>query len=399
MNPLDDLISSSSGVPGVTPDGLGRGRTALDGAIATRGRQELPTRQKAAAHWFGGLRGKAIISVAGVAAVAAAVTVIALPPTSAHTAGRPLADSSAKPTVKAPAKPTVKASAAKAPAKPKPVGQTSISPVTYSITATKTDVTAAYVFAQAAKGTQAAQETPDGNVPLVNGWPNATYWYTVEQGTSSTCPGLVDTSESWLAKSGAVVAENESNRPIKASNISQCGSGITLGAYPVSGGPSGPMIGGQIYTWAQFAALPTDPAKLWPILQADESVGVAAQKGEPEQDFLFQTINILLTSDPVSPAMRMALFELAEKIPGVTVGGTYTDSLGRTGIAVSQGSDTLVIDTSNGQVLAAFGAAPPLSPGCVRVSMSGTPGATCAVGGASTTVYISAGPVNSEPHV
>ena len=252
------------------------------------------------------------------------------------------------------------------------------------------------MFAQAAEG---AQETPDGNVPLVNGWPNATYWHTVEQDTSSTCPGLVTIGESWLAESGAVVAENEVNRPIKASSISQCGSGMTLGAYPVSGGPPGPMIGGQIYTWAQFAALSTDPAKLWPILEADESVGVAAYKGEPEQDFLFQTIGILLTSDPVSPAMRMALYELAEKIPGVTVAGTYTDSLGRTGIALSQDSYTEVIDTSNGQVLAAFSAAPPLSPGCVRQSMNGTPGATCAVGGASTTLYISAGPVNSEPYV
>ena len=128
-------------------------------------------------------------------------------------------------------------------------------------------------------------------------------------------------------------------------------------------------------------------------------MGVAPDKGEPEQDFLFQTIGILLTGDPLSPAMRMALYELAETIPGVTVAGTYTDSLGRTGIALSQDSYTEVIDTSNGQVLATLTAAPPLSPGCVRQSMNGTPGATCAVGGASTTVYISAGPVNSEPYV
>ncbi len=224
MNPLDDLISSSSRVPGVTADGLGRGRAALDGAITARARQESPARRKAAAHWFGGLPGKAIIGVAGVAAVAAAATVIALPSSPSHTAGTPQAGASAKPTVKAPAKQEPK---------PNAPGQTSTSPVTYSITATKTDVTAAYVFAQAAKGTQ---ETPDGSVPLVNGWPNATYWHTVEQDTSSTCPGLATIGESWLAKSGAVVANDEPNRPIKASNISQCGSGMTRAAYPVSGG-------------------------------------------------------------------------------------------------------------------------------------------------------------------
>ena len=43
--------------------------------------------------------------------------------------------------------------------------------------------------------------------------------------------------------------------------------------------------------------------------------------------------------------------------------------------------------------------APPLSPGCVRQSIKGTPGATCAVGGASTTVYLSADPVDGEPNV
>ncbi len=46
------------------------------------------------------------------------------------------------------------------------------------------------------------------------------------------------------------------------------------------------MIGGEIYTWAQFAALPTDPAALWPILQDDSTVGVAPDKGIPEQDCL-----------------------------------------------------------------------------------------------------------------
>jgi hypothetical protein len=383
MNPLDDLISSSSRVPGVTPDGLGRGRAALDGAIAARARQESPARRKAAAHWFGGLRGKAIIGVAGVAAVAAAATVIALPSSSSHTAGTPRADSSAKPAVKAPAK-------------PKPAGRTSTSPVTYSITATKTDVTAAYVFAQAAKGTQ---ETPDANVPLVNGWPNATYWHTVQQGTNSTCPGLAITGESWLAKSGALVVKNQDKGSVPASDDRQCIGPTDNSVYPVSGNPAGPMIGGKIYTWAQFAALPTDPAELWPILQTDSTVGVASEKGEPEQDFLFQTISLLLTADPVSPAMRVALFELAEKIPGVTVAGTYTDSLGRTGIALSQDSYTEVIDTSNGQVLATLTAAPPLSPGCARQSTNGTPHTSCVAGGASTTVYISAGPVNSEPHV
>jgi hypothetical protein len=371
MNALDEIVSSSSTVPAPTPGVLSRGRVGLDVAIAAQAGLDTPVMRTAPAHRFGGLRGKAIIGVAGVAAVAAAVTVIALPSAPAHTTGRSLA------------------------VRPKPVHRTSTSSVTYSITATKANLTAAVVFAQAAKGAQAAGYTPDGSVPLVNGWPAARYWHTADQSTDSDCPGLVTTGQSWLAKSGALVVDNENNLPASGT----CGVAETLGVYPVYNSPAGPMIGGQIYTWAQFAALPTDSAQLLPILQADSTVGVSPYKGEPEQDFLFQTISTLLAGDPVSPAMRTALFELAEKIPGVTVAGQYTDSLGRTGIALRLGPDTQVIDTSNGQVLATLSADQPLSPGCVRLSWTGNPGATCVQGNGGATLYISAGPANTEPQV
>jgi hypothetical protein len=390
MNPLDDLISSSSRVRGVTPDELGKGRAALDAAIAAGARWESPTGRKAAAHWFGfgGMRGKAIVGVAGVATVAVATaaavaaTVLILP--SSSPASSPRADSSAKPTVKASVE-------------PKPTGRITGAGVTYSFSATK-DVTAAYVFAQAAKGAQAAQaaqQGPDANVPLVNGWPNALYWQTLTQTTSPDCPGQVNTSEVWLTKSGAEVVRNETKGSVPASDSGQCNGGPTANStYPVGGVPAGPMVGGQIYTWAQFAALPTDPAALWPILQADSATGVASEKGEPEQDFLFQTITILLESDPVSTAMRVALLEDAEKIPGVTVAGKYTDSLGRTGIALRQGSQSTIIDTSNGQVLASV-TAEPAHPGCTTVKSDGGTETTCSIG--SVTVYISEGPANTEP--
>jgi RNA polymerase sigma factor (sigma-70 family) len=77
---------------------------------------ESSARRKTAAHWFGGLRGKVIIGVAGVAAVVAAATVIALASSPSHPAGTPLA------------------------AKPKPARQTPASPVTYSVTATKVKI-------------------------------------------------------------------------------------------------------------------------------------------------------------------------------------------------------------------------------------------------------------------
>jgi hypothetical protein len=139
---------------------------------------------------------------------------------------------------------------------------------------------------------------------------------------------------------------------------------------------------------------------------------VAPYKGIPEQDWLYQTIIMTLEQDPVSPAMRVALLADAEKIPGVTVVGKYTDSLGRTGIALRQGSaDIEVIDTSNGQVLADIQPTP-AHQGCTSVtsptstststSKNGkrtgtTTTISCAFGGA--TLFLSADATNTEPHV
>lgn len=385
MNPLDDLISSSARIPGVTPDGLGKGRAELDAAIARASAQKTAARQpgahanrKATTRWWGGVRGKTIIGVAAFAAAAAAATVIALPASAPHPAGSPVASAPAKPTVTA--KPRATGSA----------GSQAAVPVTYSFTAATADVTAAYVFRQA------AEARPNGNASLVNGWPDALYWHTLTESTSSGCPGQVDVSEIWLGKSGSEIVRNQTKHPVRAShgNSLQCAGGPTANStYPVGSVPAGPMIGGQIYTWSQFAALPTDPAQLQPILEADSKVGVASEKGEPEMNFLFQTITNLLTQDPVSPAMRKALFELSEKIPGVTVSGQYTDSLGRSGTVLTQsGSGGIVIDTSNGQVLATTQPAGS-STICDNNDCHQQPYS------ASATVFVSAGPTNTEPQV
>jgi hypothetical protein len=60
----------------------------------------------------------------------------------------------------------------------------------------------------------------------------------------------------------------------------------------------------------------------------------------------------LLVETPASPALREALYDVAASIPGVAVNGDYTDSLGRTGTALSLGGETLVIDPASGQLLA-----------------------------------------------
>jgi hypothetical protein len=395
MNPLDELLSSTGRVPGISPAGLGKARAALDVAIARASAQQdatmrqpdSPARRMAVSRWWGSVPGKTVIGIAAAAAVAAAVaTTVVLPSPSSHSKTTPLADSGPRPTVKA----TAKAKPSEtAPA----VVPTSAPPVTATFTTT-TDVTAAHVLDKAA---QAAQTAQAGSVPLVNGWPNATYRHTLSQSTDSTCPGQVETSNIWLAEAGFAIGDNTMTGPKSSDSLSACGGGDTMGVYPIVGEPAGVQIGGQIYTWPQFAALPTDPAKLWPIVKADANVGVAPGKGGLTFDF--QTIGMLLTSDPVSPGMQKALYKVLEKIPGVTVAGTYTDSLGRTGTALRLGSWTFVVDSSNGRVLAQLVGAPPVPPGCVRSSLTGDAHATCEAGGASVTMFISAGPATSAPKV
>jgi hypothetical protein len=60
-------------------------------------------------------------------------------------------------------------------------------------------------------------------------------------------------------------------------------------------------------------------------------------------------------------------------------------------------STTVVIDSSTGQVLAELAAAQPVPPGCVRATVGGDQRATCEVSGASTEVFISAGPASTTP--
>jgi hypothetical protein len=271
--------------------------------------------------------------------------------------------------------------------------QTTAAPVATTFTA-ETDITAASVL------NEAAQASGSGNVQLVNGWPTAPYWHVLSQQTDASCPGQVVTNNSWLGKNGTTVDGTEVAGPKSSDPTSSCSVSPT-GYYPVGAVPAGVFIGGQLYSWTQFAALPTDPAKLWPLLKADANVGVAPGKGG--MTWTYSTIVGALTSDPLSPAMRVALYKVMEKFPGVHVTGKYTDSLGRTGTAITFsasnfGSITDVIDVSTGQVLAQLDAAQPAPRGCVPATPGGEPGATCVVStGAEAEVFISAGPANTMP--
>jgi len=370
MDPLDELLSTTGRVPGITPRGLGNGRAALDVAIARAGTQPNSTMRQpgpralrqAPGRWWGGPHGKTIIGVAGVAAAAAATTVLVLPPS--------LHPGTSGPTVPG-----------------------AISKVTYTIRPAATNVTAAYVLNKAA--TLAGAQ-------LANGWPNARYWHTEEQVTSLLCPGQVTIANDWVDRSGNGVGENTTTGPKSSDPMCESSADNGKPFRIINVAPLSAWIGEKQYTWSELADLPTDPAKLWPVVRADEQLPFTSDPSlsTSGQSHLFRSIWNLLTSEPVSAGLRTALYEVAAKIPGVTVAGSYTDSLGRTGTALHIGLWTMVVDTGNGQVLAMISGAPPVPQGCVRASASvNVRHVKCVVGGGDATVYISAGAANSAPIV
>jgi hypothetical protein len=155
-------------------------------------------------------------------------------------------------------------------------------------------------------------------------------------------------------------------------------------------------LGNQPLTESQVDQLPTDPDKLWPLLEGFDEDSLGADTANPDSNasILFQSIWNLITNEPLSPAFRQALLKDAAKIPGVTVEGKYTDSLGRTGRVLHIGIWTIAIDTTTGQILSMTSNATPGIPVCGGKAPAHGP---CQPGGSSTAVYVSAQLVPSVP--
>lgn len=291
-------------------------------------------------------RRAAFAAVGGVAAVAAAGIVL-----SSLGPARPLAGSSARP-----------APGTTAAGRALPTSVPTWGPVvTYSIRRAAGNVTVADVLTRAANAI-GSQGDPGTS------WPAGAYWHTEQQVTSAGHP--VSTDNTWISASGNGAAEGTGVRP-----------------FPIAGGGSA-AIGEKDYTFAQLAALPTDPAQLWPIVQADETAPFTSDPAQPKsgQSDLFHSIWNLLGSYPVPAPLQQALYEVAAKIPGVTVAGQYTDSLGRTGTALSLGPWTMVVDPDTGQLLALLSGRQPGTRVCNPSGCTWQKGP-----GPSTVVYITAG--------
>jgi len=66
---------------------------------------------------------------------------------------------------------------------------------------------------------------------------------------------------------------------------------------------------------------------------------------------MFVIVGDLLRESPASPALRKALWEVAARIPGVTLVGNVTDAAGRAGVAVRRGDQGYTFDPETGRLL------------------------------------------------
>jgi hypothetical protein len=124
--------------------------------------------------------------------------------------------------------------------------------------------------------------------------------------------------------------------------------------------PEAKKVDGVGYGWeaefspAEVRALPTDPAALRAV--------IAAKQAGKNQDlpslssYLFDATIGLLARALATPAQMAAGYRLLADLPDVQLGGTATDSVGRTGVVLRHqtrnGADEVIIDRTTYQVLA-----------------------------------------------
>jgi hypothetical protein len=92
-------------------------------------------------------------------------------------------------------------------------------------------------------------------------------------------------------------------------------------------------------TVAEFAAWPTNPAKLRALLvrQAGQAVGLDINGvTETADDLVFQEATSWLWNPLLSPALRSAMYKVLAATPGVTVKTGTTDAAGRPAIEISR---------------------------------------------------------------
>lgn len=158
------------------------------------------------------------------------------------------------------------------------------------------------------------------------GWPSASYWYSV---STYVRDGQTYRREIWIGHHDPSVLRDP---------------GVAPDLIPL--GPGEFPAGETSLTWDELYALPTDPSQLETTLRAD-----IQGAGNSDDSELFVMVGDLLRESPASPALRMALYDVAAAIPGVQVTGHVTDPLGRSGTGIERDGQVYVIDTTTGEIL------------------------------------------------
>jgi hypothetical protein len=340
------------------------GLEKLDTAIAQASAEQTPAHRKAAPRWRGGRRWMTVVAgTVGVAAAVAVAGALVLPLSSTPSKTASRATATSKPTGD-------------------PGAEVTLSSVSYTIDTTPSGTPAAAVLdaAAAAIGKQAGAVSE----PNVD-W-SGPYFHMVQV---ATCNGGTTTSNVWETRTGDGAGDDTGE---------DCSDPGFRGMYPIMAGFTNfYRLGDQPLTESQVDHLPTDPDKLWPLLEGlgGDSLGSDPASPNSHASILFQSIWNMITGEPLSPAFRKALLEDAAKIPGITVAGKYTDSLGRTGTVLHIGIATIAIDSATGQILSMTENAIPNVPICGGKAPAHD---QCQPSGSSTVVYVSAQLVPSVPN-
>jgi hypothetical protein len=168
---------------------------------------------------------------------------------------------------------------------------------------------------------------------------DAAYWHSVAS-FSDVRAGRVGRLEAWNGHTApSIFIETDS---------------VTSAIGPKSGEPfvSGKALYGAGLSWDDLYALPTEPAALETELRR------RADRDHPEDvadTTMWGDVTEMLMDSPASPALRKALWELAARIPGATLGGAVADSTGRPGVAVNRDGDRFIVDPDTGRLLEEIG--------------------------------------------
>ncbi len=166
------------------------------------------------------------------------------------------------------------------------------------------------------------------------------YWYTLTEGVSaySTDGGEVlqgrSRYEDWVTTdgSGRMIRSEEGSDTWEqeVGPYVRPADGAATEAVPVSQGSGFTLGHGLAGTYDDLLALPTDPG----ALSAHIERSLEGYRDRPAHVARFVVVGDMLRQ-PLPPALRAALYEVAAAIPGVVLVGETVDPFGRTATAVA----------------------------------------------------------------